>query len=82
MKATVLRTSIILAGLFVFSGFGQPAKAAEKFEMVVTGKSPYPLVDRKDLSPVITDNFVLVPRPTKCDPKRVYRVKFRAKVLN
>ena len=50
MKATVLRTSIIFAGLFVFSGFGQPAQAAVKFEMVVTGKSPYPLLDRKDLS--------------------------------
>ena len=50
MKATVLRTSIIFAGLFVFSGFGLPAQAAVKFEMVVTGKSPYPLLDRKDLS--------------------------------
>ena len=50
MKATVLRTSIIFAGLFVFSGFGQLAQAAMKFEMVVTGESPYPLLDRKDLS--------------------------------
>ncbi len=27
---------------------------------------------------VRTDDFILIPRPAKCDPKRAYRVKFRA----
>ena len=39
------------------------------------------LLEGGDLSPVITDDFVLVPRPAKCDPNRIYRVKFRAKIL-
>jgi zinc protease len=29
-----------------------------------------------DLAPVITDDFVLVPRPATCDPGRSYRVVF------
>ena len=36
------------------------------------------LLEGKDLSPVIADDFVLVPRPAKCDPARAYRVVFRA----
>ena len=36
------------------------------------------LVEGRDLSPVIADDFVLVPRPAKCDPSRSYRVVFRA----
>ena len=36
------------------------------------------LLEGKDLSPVISDDFVLVPRPAKCDPGRAYRVVFRA----
>lgn len=36
------------------------------------------LVEGGDLSPVIADDFVLVPRPAKCDPSRSYRVVFRA----
>ena len=36
------------------------------------------LLEGKSLSPVITDDFVLVPRPAKCDPGRAYRVVFRA----
>lgn len=39
------------------------------------------LIEGAELSPVITDDFVLIPRPAKCDPKHVYRVKFRAKFL-
>ena len=39
------------------------------------------IIEGQDLNPVITDDFVLVPRPSKCDPDRAYRVKFRAKVL-
>jgi hypothetical protein len=31
-----------------------------------------------DLEPVVTDDFLLVPNPGKCDPKRPYRVVFRA----
>jgi len=39
------------------------------------------IIEGQDLDPVITDDFVLVPRPVKCDPNRAYRVKFRAKIL-
>jgi hypothetical protein len=34
-----------------------------------------------DFSPVITDDFILIPRPAKCDPKRAYRVKFGLMIL-
>lgn len=30
-----------------------------------------------DLQPVVTDNFLLIPNPGKCDPSRTYRVTFR-----
>ena len=30
----------------------------------------------QDLKPLVTDNFVLVPLPTRCDPEREYRVTF------
>jgi zinc protease len=36
------------------------------------------LMEGQDLSPVIADDFVLIPRPAKCDPSRSYRVIFRA----
>ena len=36
------------------------------------------LLEGQDLAPVIADDFVLVPRPEKCDPQRAYRVVFRA----
>ncbi len=36
------------------------------------------LMEGQDLSPVIADDFVLIPRPAKCDPSRSYRVVFRA----
>lgn len=37
------------------------------------------IVSGGDLSPVITDNFILVPNPRKCDPSREYKVVFRVK---
>jgi zinc protease len=36
------------------------------------------VMEGKDLAPVVTDNFVLIPNPRKCEPDRIYRVKFRA----
>ena len=33
----------------------------------------------QDLSPVITDDFVLIPNPRICDPSKSYRVEFSAK---
>ena len=39
------------------------------------------IIEGQGLNPVITDDFVLLPRPVKCDPNRSYHVKFRAKVL-
>jgi len=36
------------------------------------------MVEGKNLNPVITDNFILVPNPGKCDPDKEYRVVFRA----
>ncbi|HTN76591.1 MAG TPA: hypothetical protein VL096_15130 [Pirellulaceae bacterium] len=40
------------------------------------------LVSGQELSPVITDNFVLVPNPRKCDPNQAYRVVFKAQVIS
>ncbi len=37
------------------------------------------IIEGQDLNPIITDDFVLVPRPAKCDPNRTYQVKFRSK---
>jgi len=36
------------------------------------------IIEGADLAPLVTDDFVLVPNPRKCDPKRRYRVVFRA----
>ncbi len=37
------------------------------------------IIEGQDLQPLVTDNFLLVPHPGKCDPKRRYRVVFRAR---
>jgi hypothetical protein len=34
-----------------------------------------------DLEPVITDDFILVPNPRRCDPSRKYVVRFKATAL-
>lgn len=39
------------------------------------------LVDGQDLTPVITDDFVLIPNPGDCDPQRPYRVVFTARPI-
>lgn len=39
------------------------------------------IIEGADLSPVVTDNFVLVPNPGPCDPAKPYRVAFQAKPL-
>ena len=36
------------------------------------------IVEGEELRPLITDNFLLVPNPGKCDPQRRYRVVFHA----
>jgi zinc protease len=36
------------------------------------------VVEGANLEPVVTHDFLLVPNPGKCDPKRPYRVVFRA----
>jgi hypothetical protein len=36
----------------------------------------------KELSPLITDNFVLIPNPVNCDPNKTYRVEFKANRMN
>jgi zinc protease len=36
------------------------------------------LLSGQDLNPTITDDFILVPNPRKCDPDRQYVVSFRA----
>jgi len=36
------------------------------------------IIEGADLKPVITDDFILLPRPQRCDPTRSYRVVFRA----
>ncbi|NQU20133.1 MAG: hypothetical protein HQ567_02540 [Candidatus Nealsonbacteria bacterium] len=37
------------------------------------------IIEGADLNPVIIDDFILVPRPERCDPTRSYRVVFQAK---
>jgi zinc protease len=37
------------------------------------------IIEGSQFKPVITDNFILVPNPQTCDPKRDYRIVFRAK---
>ena len=39
------------------------------------------ILEGQDLNPLIADDFVLIPRPEKCDPNRSYHIKFRAKIL-
>jgi zinc protease len=36
------------------------------------------ITDGADLQPLVTSNFILVPRPEHCDPNRLYRVVFTA----
>jgi zinc protease len=36
------------------------------------------VVSGADLNPVITDDFILIPNPLTCDPKREYKVVFKA----
>ena len=36
------------------------------------------VTEGEELRPLITDNFILVPNPGKCDPKRRYRIVFQA----
>lgn len=39
---------------------------------------PAKIVEGAELKPVITDDFVLVPNPVRCETGRVYRVRFEA----
>lgn len=39
------------------------------------------ILEGAELNPLVTDNFILVPLPEKCDPERVYRVVFQAPPL-
>jgi zinc protease len=36
------------------------------------------IIEGADLSPIVADDFVLVPNPGRCEAGRVYVVKFRA----
>lgn len=36
------------------------------------------VVSGADLNPVITDDFILIPNPVTCDPKREYKIVFKA----
>jgi hypothetical protein len=38
------------------------------------------IIEGHQWKPVITDDFVLIPRPTNCDPKQSYRLTFKAKL--
>jgi zinc protease len=39
------------------------------------------IVAGNELSPVITDNFVLIPNPKICDPSKTYRVEFKGTIV-
>jgi zinc protease len=36
------------------------------------------IIEGADLHPVVTDTFLLIPHPGKCDPEKTYRVRFTA----
>ncbi len=75
----------------------RPNRGADSFGPVNTNGSqrgwrpfvaflPYRVTDVRivageDLSPVVTDDFVLVPNPRVCDPAKRYRVVFQAKPM-
>jgi hypothetical protein len=40
------------------------------------------IIKGADLKPTITDNFLLIPNPRKCDPKEQYELIFTAKKAN
>jgi zinc protease len=40
------------------------------------------IVEGADLSPIVTDDFLLVPNPRVCDPDREYRVTFEAQPVS
>jgi len=39
------------------------------------------IISGKDLSPVIIDNFILIPNPKICDSNKSYRVEFKANLV-
>jgi len=50
------------------------------FVHLLPGRMKYVEITRgQELSPVITDDFVLIPNPGFCDPGKTYRLEFRAK---
>jgi hypothetical protein len=49
---------------------------------VTSFPSPGKRISGQDLSPVITDNFVLIPNPGICDPNKTYRVEFKANIAS
>ena len=36
------------------------------------------ILSGQDLNPTVTDDFILIPNPRKCDPDREYVVRFQA----
>ena len=40
------------------------------------------IIKGSDLKPTITDNFLLIPNPRKCDPKKQYELIFTAPKAN
>jgi zinc protease len=36
----------------------------------------------QELNPIVTDNFILVPRPQKCDPSQEYKVTFTFEIMD
>ena len=40
------------------------------------------IIGGQELSPVIADNFVLIPNPQSCDPNKTYRVEFTASPIH
>jgi zinc protease len=75
----------------------KPNRGADSFQPINTNGSqrggrplvaylPQRLTDVRiiagaELSPVVTDDFILVPNPCVCDPARQYRVVFQARRL-
>ena len=86
------QTLVVEDGVYIFTI--KPNRGADSFKPINTNGSQRgwrPIVhflphriksvkvtDCAELDPTITDDFILVPNPRECDPKREYKVVFRA----
>ena len=64
--------------LFVFKHWREDFLARQDVRKRREFSGMVEILEGRQLEPLITDDFLLIPNPRKCDPKRPYRVVFRA----